>query len=119
MQLIPFTSAPDSEISIEYLAAARPALRTLPGRVQCCYIMLHPDLVDTIATRFERWFAGRSEVSIVDIGTTDKTGAGFICMEWRETEIDELFIAILDDDENIADYTLFGRPLMAAHEWKE
>jgi hypothetical protein len=119
MQLIPFTSARGSEISIEYPAAERPALRTLPGRVQCVYILLHPDIVDTIAARFERWFAARPEVSIVDIGTSDKMSAGFICMEWREAEIDELFIAILDDDENIADYTLFGRPLMAAHDWKE
>lgn len=87
-----------------------PAL-TRPGQACGIYIMLHPDAIDEVAARFTRWFAGRAEVSVVDVGTSDKVGAGFILMEWMECDIDQLFISILDDEESIADYTLYGRSL--------
>ena len=84
---------------------------TMPGQVQGCYITLHPDAVDDIAEKMTRWFAGREEIEIVDVGTSDKQGLGFIVIEWLECEIDQLFLAILRDEELVGDYTVFGRNL--------
>lgn len=58
-----------------------------------------------------RWFEGRLEVAIVDIGTSDKQGLGFVILEWRECEIDQLFLAILRDAPFVGDYTTYGRTL--------
>jgi hypothetical protein len=86
-----------------YLRLARCATRG--------YIVTHPEVVDEAAARFERWFAGREEVDIVDVGTSDKMGLGVILMEWSECDVDPLFLAILNDEEAIADFTLFARTL--------
>jgi hypothetical protein len=34
-----------------------------------------------------------------------------ILMEWSECDVDPLFLAILNDEEAIADFTLFARTL--------
>lgn len=109
MQLVPLSTISDDGKIREYAGSG--ALLPLPGRVQCLYIMVHPESVDEIAERFERWFADRGEVEIVDLGPTDKVQAGFIVMEWIEAQIDPLFLAILKDEEAIADFTVYGRPL--------
>jgi hypothetical protein len=84
---------------------------TLPGHAQGVYIMLHPDAVDDIAAKIEGWFEGRPEVEIVDVGVSDKRGLGFLLIEWIACEIDPLFLAILRDEETVADYTTYGRTL--------
>jgi hypothetical protein len=89
----------------------RNQVQELPGLAQGVYITLHPDHVDDISTRMQGWFRGREEVEIVDVGTSDKQGLGFILIEWLEYEIDPLFLAILRDEELIGDYTVYGRNL--------
>ena len=86
-------------------------LATLPGQAQGVYILLRPDVVDDIAAKISRWFAGREEIDIVDVGTSDKQGLGFILIEWLECIIDPLFLAILRDEELVGDYTVYGRTL--------
>lgn len=66
-------------------------------------------MLEALSATIEGWFAGRDEVVVVDYGTTDKLGLGFIVMECFEHEIDTLFLAILRDAEFIADYTAYGR----------
>ena len=83
----------------------------IPGQSQGVYIMLHPDVVDETAAKIERWFYDRDEVQIVDVGTSDKRGLGFIIIEWLECGVDPLFLAILRDEETVADYTVYGRNL--------
>jgi hypothetical protein len=83
----------------------------LPGEAEGVYITLPPEMIETLAATFERWFVGRPEVAIVDVGTSDKQGLGFILMEWSECEIDPLFLAILREEELIVDYTAYGRAL--------
>lgn len=95
----------------EYPRPASVAALTHPGQARGIYITLHPDTVEDVAAKFERWFAERDEVEIVDVGTSDKAGLGFILMEWLQCEIDPLFLAILTDEESVADYTLYGRNL--------
>jgi hypothetical protein len=87
------------------------SVQELPGQAQGVYITLHPDHVDEISTRMQGWFRGREEVEIVDIGTSDKQGLGFLLIEWLEYEIDPLFLAILRDEDMIGDYTVYGRHL--------
>ncbi len=84
---------------------------SLPGQVQGVYITLSTEVLDATSARFTGWFYGREEVAIVDEGTSDKQGIGFILMEWIECEIDPLFLAILRDEELIEDYTAYGRDL--------
>ena len=55
---------------------------TIPGQAQGVYITLHPDVVDDIAAKIARWFAGREEIDIVDVGVSDKQGLGFLIIEW-------------------------------------
>ena len=87
----------------------RQPLVTIPGHAQGVYVTLHPDVLDDIADKIERWFDGRAEVDIVDVGTSDKQGLGFMIIEWLECEIDPLFLAILREEEFVGDYTVYGR----------
>ncbi len=119
MNLIPYSLSSDDDMVeqspfsgvSEYCQSTSVAMLTRPGQAQGIYITLHPDAVDLAAGKFERWFAGRRDIRIVDVGTSDKAGLGFILMEWMECEIDQLFLAILNDEESVADYTLYGRNL--------
>lgn len=86
-------------------------LPTIAGQAQGVYITLHPDVLDDIAEKIAGWFAGREEIDIVDVGVSDKQGLGFLIMEWIECEIDQLFLAILRDEELVGDYTVYGRSL--------
>jgi hypothetical protein len=86
-------------------------LPTIPGQAQGVYITLHPDIVDNISMKIAGWFAGREEIEIVDVGISDKQGLGFLIIEWLECEIDQLFLAILRDEELVGDYTVYGRDL--------
>ncbi len=90
---------------------SQPQLPTIPGQAQGVYITLHPDALDDISAKIVGWFDGRPEVDIVDVGTSDKAGLGFLIMEWTECEIDPLFLAILRDEELVGDYTVYGREL--------
>ena len=83
----------------------------LPGQVQGVYITLSTEVLDATSAKFAGWFYGREEVAIVDEGTSDKQGIGFLLIEWSECEIDPLFLAILRDEEMIEDYTAYGRDL--------
>lgn len=114
MELVPYTF---SDLP-EYPRPPSGPRCTHPGQAQGIYITLHPDTVEEVAARFERWFAGRDDVCIIDSGTSDKAGFGFVLMEWMECEIDELFLSILQDEQTIADYTLYGRTLEGEpHVW--
>lgn len=82
-----------------------------PGQAQGVYIVLHPNVLDDIVGKIEQWFDTRPEVSVVDVGTSDKQGLGFIILEWMECAIDPLFLAILQSEEFISDYTTYARHL--------
>jgi hypothetical protein len=88
-----------------------PALLTCPDIAHGCFITLHPDVLEDISEKMARWFEGREEVSIVDVGVSDKQGLGYVMIEWLECEIDPLFLAILRDEEMVGDYTTYIREL--------
>src|SRR5436305_824135 len=67
--------------------------------------------VEALIAKLARWFAGREEIDIVDVGVSDKQGLGFLIIEWLECEIDPLFLAILRDEEMVGDFTVYGRNL--------
>lgn len=83
----------------------------IPGQAQGVYIALHPDHHEVILSEVMGWFAGRPEIELVDTGISDKVGLGYIILEWIEHEIDQLFLAILRDEELVADYTVYLRDL--------
>jgi hypothetical protein len=87
-----------------------PRLVTMPGQAQGVYIIL-PDDYQFILSKVMSWFAGRDEVELVDHGVSDKVGLGYIIMEWSECDVDPLFLAILRDEESVADYTVYTRDL--------
>jgi hypothetical protein len=84
-------------------------LISLPGQCQGVLFTLSLDLYEVLLAKIEGWFADRLEVVLVDHGTTDKQGLGFLLLEWQECAIDPLFLAILRDEEHILDYTVYGR----------
>ena len=79
----------------------------IPGQAQGVYIALHPDHLEGILSKIMGWFSGRPEIDLVDAGISDKAGLGYIILEWIEHEIDQLFLAILRDEELVADYTVY------------
>ncbi len=62
-----------------------------------------------LSALLQRWYRRRPYVTIVDYGTMDKSGLGYIIMEWDGHEVDELLIDIFDDEESIVDYTTYAR----------
>jgi hypothetical protein len=82
-----------------------------PGHIQGVYICLHPDHLEGILGKIMGWFEGRPEIDLVDTGISDKAGLGYIILEWVEHAIDQLFLAILRDEELVADYTIYLRDL--------
>src|SRR5215469_14665890 len=85
--------------------------RTRPGQALGVYITLHPQALEDLVPQIEGWFRGWPHVCIIDVGTSDKQGLGFLLMEWMECEVDPLFLAILRDDEAVGDYTVYARNL--------
>ena len=82
-----------------------------PGQTQGVYISLHPDHREAILAKIIGCFAGSEEIDLVDTGVSDKVGLGFIILECVEHEIDQLLLAILRDEELVADYTIYSRDL--------
>ena len=103
MALIPYSFS-----IAEYPHTQQPVIL---GQVQGVFIALHPDHRALILSKISGWFAGRPEIDLVDTGTSDKAGVGYIILEWMEHEIDQLFLAILRDEEIVADYTVYIRDL--------
>jgi len=87
-----------------------PQTAVLPGVAQGVYITI-PGNYDWVLDKITGWFRERNEVSLVDHGTSDKAGLGYILLEWWEQEIDPLFLAILRDEESVADYSVYMRDL--------
>ena len=80
-----------------------------PGLDQGLYISTQEKDVQGIYQMLSRWFSQRLDLQILDYGTSDKQGLGFIIIEWLECEPDALFLDILDAEEAIIDYTLYSR----------
>ena len=100
MQVVPFsgiTSYPETQTP------------PTPGQVQGVSITLHPDHREALVEKIVGWFAGRDEIDLVDTGISDKAGLGYILLEWDECAIDALFLAILRDEEVVADYATYTR----------
>ena len=84
---------------------------TIPGQAQGVYIYLAFSDIQFILNKIIGWFRDRDEVELVDHGVSDKLGLGYIILEWTECEVDQLFLAILRDEELVEDYTVYTRDL--------
>jgi hypothetical protein len=82
----------------------------LPAQAQGVYITLSADY-HFILNKMIGWFSDRDEVELIDHGYSDKAGLGYIILEWTERTIDPLFLAILRDEEIVADYAVYTRDL--------
>lgn len=87
-----------------------PSHITTPGQAQGVYITIPGDY-GYILGKIMRWFANRDEVVMVDHGVSDKLGFSYIILEWDQCEVDQLFLAILRDEESVADFTVYTRDL--------
>ncbi|GCE49267.1 hypothetical protein EI42_05745 [Thermosporothrix hazakensis] len=103
MEIIPYSN-PSAE---EALPLQLPPARE--GAILGVYILLRTSDYQFILHKIIGWFAEREEVVLIDHGTTDKLGLGYIILEWLEGEIDSLFLAILRDEELVADYNTYLR----------
>ncbi|SRR5712691_5674676 len=84
---------------------------TLPSQAQVVYITLVSTDYQFILNKIVGWFSDRDEVELVDHGVSDKLNQGYILLEWTERAVDQLFLAILRDEETVADYTVYTRDL--------
>jgi hypothetical protein len=100
-ELIPYTF--ETEV-LPYDAQEIPA----PGKQGVLFTMSQ-EVYDWTLDRVRSWFAGRNEVSLIDYGFSEKRGLAFIVLEWIDREIDELFLAILRDEDFIEDYAVYNR----------
>lgn len=105
MNVVPYSF----DSTVQYMPSVQ--AQDAPGQAQGIYIVLHPDTIDEIEQRMQAWFEDRSQVEIVDVGTSDKQGLGFIILEWMECSIDPLFLSILRTEAWAADYTTYIRNL--------
>jgi hypothetical protein len=96
--------------SFNAISLAPPQGGRLPGQTQGVYITV-PDDYQFILNKIIGWFSDRDEVELIDHGISDKLGLGYIILEWDEREIDQLFLAILRDEEAVSDYTVYTRDL--------
>lgn len=80
-----------------------------PNIINGIHIVVPVEARDMLIAKLSSWFAGREEISFVDAGVSDKLETGYIILEWLEQEIDQLFIAILRDEDMIVDYTTYIR----------
>lgn len=96
MDLIPYTGS-------------APEVQQPTGMVQGIIITLSPedDARLDLLSKIRRWFANRPEVTFIDHGSTDKQNLFFLILEWDG--YDPLFIAILEEEDAIVDYTIYGR----------
>src|SRR4051794_186070 len=79
-----------------------------PGEIQGVYFSMAKDnYSEQLFSKIEGWFEDRSEVVVVDYGTTDKLDLAYIMIEWVGFEVDDLFIAILRDEDLVEDYTVY------------
>lgn len=85
-----------------------PQGRVLPDQTQGVYITLSTDY-QFVLNKMVGWFSDRDEVELVDHGLSDKVGLGYTILEWTECEVDQLSLAILRDEETVADYTVYTR----------
>ena len=81
----------------------------LPDQAQGIYITLSSTDYQFILNKIIGWFHDRHEVELIDHGCSDKAGLGYIILEWAECEVDQLFLAIVRDEETVADYTVYIR----------
>lgn len=88
-----------------------PQDRVLTSQTQGVYIALVSLDYQFILNKIIGWFADRDEVSLIDHGISDKAQGGYLILEWAECEVDQLFLAILRDEETVADYAVYTRDL--------
>jgi len=105
MGLVPYS------FSIAEYPRSQQQVLTIPGQTQGVSITLASPDFQFILNKITGWFRDRDEVELVDHGITDKLGLGYIILEWNECEIDQLFLAILRDEEAVEDYTVYARDL--------
>lgn len=108
MELVPYT--PLSITTLPQTLSQGPE-EELPGQCQGVYITLKSPDYQFLLNKITGWFRDRDEVELVDHGTSDKIGLGYIILEWTECTVDRLFPAILRDEEIVVDYTVYTRSL--------
>ncbi len=108
MNIVPYSFAITTNI------ATPPGLQkgaVLLGQMQGIYVTLSSTDYQFLLNKIIGWFRDRDEVELIDHGVSDKVGLGYIILEWEECEVDQLFTAILRDEEIVADYTIYTRNL--------
>lgn len=88
-----------------------PQDRVLTSQTQGVYIALVSLDYQFILNKIIGWFRDFDEVELIDHGITDGKGLGYIILEWAEREVDQLFLAVLRDEETVADYSVYTRDL--------
>ena len=82
-------------------------IRLNEGERHGVHLTFQAERHDWLLAKLRSWFADRDEIILVGHGTTEKTGMGFILLEWDGFRIDQLFLAILDEEALIEDYSLY------------
>ena len=86
----------------------RPALLE-PGVLQAIHFTMPAENREWILAKIAQWFEKRDDVILVATGATEKSGQGYILLEWEGVEIDPLFLALLEHEDLVDDYCVYTR----------
>jgi hypothetical protein len=73
---------------------------------QGVYIACAKQDVDALVDMFTHWFANRDDITLVDAGSSQKGGQGFVILEW-EGEVERRMLTWLRNQETVDDYSLY------------
>lgn len=93
----------------DVVSSEMPMLIIEQGVYQGVHFTVAAEHLDWLLEKIKAWFANRDEVILVATGKSNKADLGFIILEWEYCQIDPLFLAILDDEEMVEDYSVYAR----------
>jgi len=105
MQIVPYLDG-----SQQPLAMLRPPLVELePGEYAGIHIFIDAHNLQRVLSLFESWFGHRDEIILCASGLSEKTGLGYVVLEWEHCQPDELFLTILTTEATFVDYCRYIR----------
>ncbi|EFH86576.1 hypothetical protein [Ktedonobacter racemifer] len=93
----------------DVVSSEMPMLIIEQGVYQGVHFTVAVERLDWLLGKIKAWFANRDEVILVATGRSGKGNLGFIILEWEYCHIDPLFLAILEDEELVEDYSVYAR----------
>ena len=104
MQMIPYTPG---EMPVTFPSSQLVSLA--PGEYAGIHIFIDAHTLQRVLSLLESWFGHRDEIILCASGLSEKTGLGYVVLEWEHCQPDELFLTILTTEATFVDYCRYIR----------